>query len=127
MLDGVSRYTAQQEGVSDEKKLGWAFCRHCRCVAEAPPESAEDTAGAISIAEVRRAIDLCNGADPVCSRADDLATHRFCAESEMATQAAEFVAHRLNGCMASASGTADAIEIAGRRSSQRRRTARRRQ
>jgi cutinase len=44
-----------------------------------------------------KAIDLCNGADPVCSRGDDVAAHRVYVESGMATQAAQFVAHRLNG------------------------------
>jgi cutinase len=42
-----------------------------------------------------KAIDLCNGADPVCSPGNDAAAHRVCVESGMATQAAQFVASRL--------------------------------
>ncbi|WP_414686551.1 cutinase family protein [Mycobacterium sp.] len=44
-----------------------------------------------------KAIDLCNGADPVCSSGGDVAAHRVYVESGMATQAAEFVARRLKG------------------------------
>ena len=44
-----------------------------------------------------KAIDLCNGADPVCSPGNDVAAHRVYVESGMATQAAQFVADRLNG------------------------------
>jgi cutinase len=43
-----------------------------------------------------KAIDLCNGADPVCSQGNDIAAHRVYVESGMATQAARFVAGRLN-------------------------------
>ena len=42
-----------------------------------------------------KAIDLCNGADPVCSVGNDAAAHRVYVESGMATQAAQFVADRL--------------------------------
>ena len=42
-----------------------------------------------------KAIDLCNGADPVCSHGDDVAAHRIYVESGLATQAAQFVADRL--------------------------------
>ena len=42
-----------------------------------------------------KAIDLCNGADPVCSQGNDAAAHRVYVESGMATQAAQFVADRL--------------------------------
>ncbi|WP_414686001.1 cutinase family protein [Mycobacterium sp.] len=42
-----------------------------------------------------KAIDLCNGADPVCSPGNDAAAHRVYVESGMATQAAQFVAGRL--------------------------------
>jgi cutinase len=44
-----------------------------------------------------KAIDLCNGADPVCSPGNDAAAHRIYVEAGMATQAAQFVAARLNG------------------------------
>lgn len=44
-----------------------------------------------------KAIDLCNGADPVCSSGGDAAAHRIYVESGMATQAAEFVARRVSG------------------------------
>jgi len=44
-----------------------------------------------------KAIDLCNGADPVCSSGGDVAAHRIYVESGMATQAAEFVARRVSG------------------------------
>lgn len=42
-----------------------------------------------------KAIDLCNGADPVCSNGDDVAAHSLYVETGMATQAAQFVAARL--------------------------------
>ncbi len=42
-----------------------------------------------------KAIDLCNGSDPVCSHGNDAAAHRVYVESGMATEAAQFVAHRL--------------------------------
>ena len=42
-----------------------------------------------------KAIDLCNGADPVCSPGNDAAAHRVYVESGMATQAAQFAAGRL--------------------------------
>ncbi len=42
-----------------------------------------------------KAIDLCNGADPVCSHGNDVAAHRVYVESGMATEAAQFVVHRL--------------------------------
>jgi len=42
-----------------------------------------------------KAIDLCNGSDPVCSHGNDVAAHRVYVESGMATEAAQFVAHRL--------------------------------
>jgi cutinase len=42
-----------------------------------------------------KAIDLCNGADPVCSPGNDAAAHRVYVESGMAGQAAQFVAHRI--------------------------------
>ena len=44
-----------------------------------------------------KAIDLCNGADPVCSPGNDAAAHRVYVESGLASQAAQFVAHRLTG------------------------------
>lgn len=42
-----------------------------------------------------KTIDLCNGSDPVCSPGNDVAAHRSYVEAGMATEAAEFVAHRL--------------------------------
>jgi cutinase len=42
-----------------------------------------------------KAIDLCNGADPVCSDGNDVAAHSLYVESGLATQAAHFVADRL--------------------------------
>jgi cutinase len=42
-----------------------------------------------------KAIDLCNGADPVCSHGNDVGAHRVYVESGLATQAADFVAGRL--------------------------------
>jgi cutinase len=44
-----------------------------------------------------KAIDLCNGTDPVCSHGNDVAAHRVYVESGMATEAAQFVVHRLTG------------------------------
>lgn len=43
-----------------------------------------------------KAIDLCNGADPVCSNGNDVAAHSLYAEAGITTQAATFVAGRLN-------------------------------
>jgi cutinase len=42
-----------------------------------------------------KTIDLCNGADPVCSNGDDRAAHSLYVEAGLATQAAQFVADRL--------------------------------
>jgi cutinase len=42
-----------------------------------------------------KTIDLCNGADPVCSNGDDVAAHSVYVQSGLATQAAQFVADRL--------------------------------
>jgi cutinase len=42
-----------------------------------------------------RTIDLCNGADPVCSPGDDRAAHSLYVESGLTGQAAAFVADRL--------------------------------
>jgi len=42
-----------------------------------------------------KTIDLCNGADPVCSNGDDVAAHSLYVQSGTATQAAQFVAGRL--------------------------------
>jgi cutinase len=42
-----------------------------------------------------KAIDLCNGADPVCSEGNDVAAHSLYVQSGMATQAAQFVAERI--------------------------------
>jgi cutinase len=44
-----------------------------------------------------KAIDLCNGADPVCSKGDDVAAHSLYVQSGLATQAAQFVAERITG------------------------------
>jgi cutinase len=40
-----------------------------------------------------KAIDLCNGSDPVCSNGNDVAAHRSYVEAGMASAAAQFVAH----------------------------------
>lgn len=42
-----------------------------------------------------KTIDLCNGADPVCSNGNDRAAHSLYVETGMATQAAQFVAGQL--------------------------------
>jgi cutinase len=42
-----------------------------------------------------KAIDLCNGGDPVCSNGNDGAAHSLYGESGMTSQAAQFVAQRL--------------------------------
>jgi cutinase len=42
-----------------------------------------------------KTIDLCNGADPVCSDGNDVAAHSLYVQTGMATQAAQFVADRL--------------------------------
>jgi cutinase len=42
-----------------------------------------------------KTIDLCNGADPVCSNGDDVAAHSLYVQSGMAAQAAQFVADRI--------------------------------
>ncbi len=44
-----------------------------------------------------KAIDLCNGADPVCSDGNDTAAHSLYVEAGIPTQAAIFVAGRLKG------------------------------
>lgn len=42
-----------------------------------------------------KTIDLCNGADPVCSNGNDVAAHSRYVESGLVTQAAQFTAGRL--------------------------------
>jgi cutinase len=42
-----------------------------------------------------KTIDLCNGADPVCSDGNDVPAHSLYVQSGLATQAAQFVADRL--------------------------------
>lgn len=42
-----------------------------------------------------KTIDLCNGADPVCSSGDDRPAHSQYVEAGLTTQAAQFVANRL--------------------------------
>jgi cutinase len=44
-----------------------------------------------------KTIDLCNGADPVCSDGDDRPAHSLYVEAGLASQAASFVADRLSG------------------------------
>jgi cutinase len=43
-----------------------------------------------------KTIDLCNGADPVCSNGDDVPAHSLYEQSGLTTQAAQFVADRVN-------------------------------
>lgn len=43
-----------------------------------------------------KAIDLCNGGDPVCSNGDDVPAHSLYVESGIPSQAAHFVAERLS-------------------------------
>jgi cutinase len=42
-----------------------------------------------------KTIDLCNGADPVCSDGNDVAAHSIYVQAGLATQAAQFVADRI--------------------------------
>jgi cutinase-like protein len=42
-----------------------------------------------------KTLDLCNGADPVCSNGDDVAAHSLYVQSGLAAQAAQFVADRV--------------------------------
>jgi cutinase len=44
-----------------------------------------------------KTIDLCNGADPVCSDGDDRAAHSLYVQSGLTSQAASFVTERLSG------------------------------
>ena len=44
-----------------------------------------------------KTIDLCNGADPVCSNGDDRAAHSLYVDTGMTSQGAAFVADRLAG------------------------------
>lgn len=44
-----------------------------------------------------KTIDLCNGADPVCSNGDDRSAHSLYVQTGLASQAADFVAQRLAG------------------------------
>jgi len=43
-----------------------------------------------------KTIDLCNGADPVCSNGDDVPAHSLYEQSGLTTQAAQFGADRVN-------------------------------
>ena len=42
-----------------------------------------------------KTIDLCNGADPVCSDGNDIPAHSLYVQAGLATQAAQFVADRI--------------------------------
>ena len=42
-----------------------------------------------------KTIDLCNGADPVCSSGNDVSAHSLYVEAGLADQVAEFVVDRL--------------------------------
>ena len=42
-----------------------------------------------------KTIDLCNGADPVCSEGNDVPAHSLYVQAGLATQAAQFVADRV--------------------------------
>ena len=44
-----------------------------------------------------KALDLCNGADPICSDGNDRPAHSLYVEAGLADQAARFVAARVNG------------------------------
>jgi cutinase len=44
-----------------------------------------------------KALDLCNGADPICSDGDDRPAHSLYVEAGMASTAAQFAADRLRG------------------------------
>jgi cutinase len=48
-----------------------------------------------------KTIDLCNGADPVCSNGDDVPAHSLYQQSGLTTQAAQFAADRINTPQAS--------------------------
>lgn len=50
---------------------------------------------ALSPAYGAKTIDLCNGADPVCSNGNDVAAHSLYVESGLTAQAAQFTADRL--------------------------------
>ena len=56
-----------------------------------------------------KTIDLCNGADPVCSHGDDRAAHSLYPEAGLTSQAADFVAGRV----ANHSTSAVAIQASG--------------
>jgi cutinase len=47
-----------------------------------------------------KAIDLCNGADPVCSNGNDVAAHSLYEQTGLTAQAAQFVADRLSSTQA---------------------------
>jgi cutinase-like protein len=44
-----------------------------------------------------KALDLCNGADPVCSDGNDVSAHSLYVEAGMANQAAQFAVGQLKG------------------------------
>jgi cutinase len=49
-----------------------------------------------------KSIDLCNGADPVCSPGDDRPAHSLYVEAGLTSQAASFAADQVNGVRPSA-------------------------
>ena len=49
-----------------------------------------------------KTVDLCNGADPVCSNGDDRAAHSLYVQTGLTDQAADFVAARISGAPGSA-------------------------
>jgi cutinase len=62
-----------------------------------PSNRVGETLTALSPLYGSKAIDLCNGADPVCSDGNDVPAHSLYVEAGMADQAAQFAAGRLKG------------------------------
>lgn len=60
-----------------------------------PSNRASGPLTAISPLFGSKAIDLCNGLDPVCSNGNDVPAHRNYVEAGLALEAAQFVAHQL--------------------------------
>ncbi len=90
--------------VADQPTLGFAqpmpakIADHVAAVAVFGNPSIRLLGGPLTTLSPRygyKTIDLCNGADPVCSDGNDVAAHSLYVQAGLATQAAQFVADRM--------------------------------
>ena len=94
VIDGV---TATPVGIPARSSAGPGIRRSCcgRCRFRQPVDRFGGPITALSPLYGYKAIDLCNGNDPICSEGRDVSAHSLYVQSGMASQAASFVASRV--------------------------------